>query len=213
MHDIKFAAEPRSGEIKAKNLLLQGRIPIVLYGPAQESVSATIDKVELLRVVDKIAETTSIVLDLEGKEYRAFVKAIQRNKVTDSIIHMDLFVPSQGHKMELNIPIRLIGTPAGVDKGGILDHILNELPVSVLPKDIVDSIDIDISSLGIGSILRVKDLPIPEGMKPLVDGEDPVLLVELPRAAKEVEETEEELEDEGTEPEVINKGKKEEEEE
>ena len=213
MHDIKFAAEPRSGEIKAKNLLLQGRVPVILYGPEQESVSATIDKVELLRVVDKIAETTSIVLDLEGKEYRAFVKAIQRNKVTDSIIHMDLFVPSQGHKMELNIPIRLIGTPAGVDKGGILDHILNELPVSVLPKDIVDSIDIDISSLGIGSILRVKDLPIPEGMKPLVDGEDPVLLVELPRAAKEVEETEEELEDEGTEPEVINKGKKEEEEE
>ena len=212
MHDIKFAAESRSGEIKAKNLLLQGRIPVILYGPEQESVSATIDKVELLRVVDKIAETTSIVLDLEGKEYRAFVKAIQRNKVTDSIIHMDLFVPSQGHKMELNIPIRLIGTPAGVDKGGILDHILNELPVSVLPKDIVDSIDIDISSLGIGSILRVKDLPIPEGMKPLVDGEDPVLLVELPRAAKEVEE-EVEVEDEGTEPEVINKGKKEEEEE
>ena len=212
MHDIKFAAEPRSGEIKAKNLLLQGRVPVILYGPEQESVSATIDKVELLRVIDKIAETTSIVLDLEGKEYRAFVKAIQRNKVTDSIIHMDLFVPSQGHKMELNIPIRLIGTPAGVDKGGILDHILNELPVSVLPKDIVDSIDIDISSLGIGSILRVKDLPIPEGMKPLVDGEDPVLLVELPRAAKEVEE-EVEVEDEGTEPEVINKGKKEEEEE
>lgn len=212
MHDIKFAAEPRSGEIKAKNLLLQGRVPVILYGPEQESVSATIDKVELLRVVDKIAETTSIILDLEGKEYHAFVKAIQRNKVTDSIIHMDLFVPSQGHKMELNIPIRLIGTPAGVDKGGILDHILNELPVSVLPKDIVDSIDIDVSSLGIGSILRVKDLPIPEGIKPLVDGEDPVLLVELPRAAKEVEE-EVEVEDEGTEPEVINKGKKEEEEE
>jgi large subunit ribosomal protein L25 len=110
--------------------------------------------------------------------------------------------------MEIHIPIRLNGKPIGIEKGGIVEHIINELPVSVLPKDIVESIDVDISSFDVGKILRVKDLPIPEGMKPLVDGEEPVLVIELPRAARgaEVEEAPEEKEE--TEPEVINKGKR-----
>ncbi|SSC11653.1 50S ribosomal protein L25 [Mesotoga infera] len=213
MHEINFVAEIRSGETKAKNLLNQGKIPAVVYGPEVETFSVSLDKVEVLRNINKIAETTSVILSLDGKEHHVFLKSVQRNKVTDAIIHLDFYSPSKGHRMEIHIPIRLNGKPIGIEKGGIVEHIINELPVSVLPKDIVESIDVDISSFDVGKILRVKDLPIPEGMKPLVDGEEPVLVIELPRAARgaEVEEAPEEKEE--TEPEVINKGKKEEEEE
>ena len=213
MHEINFVAEIRSGETRAKNLLNQGRIPAVVYGPEVETFSVSLDKVEVLRHINKIAETTFVVLSMDGKEHHVFLKSVQRNKVTDAIIHLDFYSPSKGRRMEIHIPIRLSGKPIGIEKGGIVEHIINELPVSVLPKDIVESIDVDISSFDVGKILRVKDLPIPEGMKPLADGEEPVLVIELPRAARGAKVEEAPEEKEGTEPEVINKGKKEEEEE
>ena len=210
MHEINLVAEPRNGEVKAKNLLIEGKIPGVIYGAEMETISISLDKVEVLRIMKRVAETSSIVLTLDGKEYHAFLKGVQRDKVTDSVIHLDFFVPSSGHKMELRIPIRLVGTPMGVEKGGIVDHIVNELPVSVLPKDIVEEIVVDVSSLDVGHVLRVKDLDIPEGIKPLLDDEDAIMLIALPRVAKEVEEEEAEELEEGVEPEVIKKGKKEE---
>jgi large subunit ribosomal protein L25 len=213
MHEINLVAEPRNGETKAKILVNQGRIPAVVYGPEMETISISLDKVEVLRIMNRVAETTSIVLSLDGKEHRAFLKGVQRDKVTDSVIHLDFFIPSSGHKMELHIPIRLKGTPIGVEKGGIVDHIINELPVAVLPKDIVEEIVVDVSSFDVGHVLRVGDLEIPEGIKPLLDDEDAIMLIALPRAAKEVEEEEVEELEEDVEPEVINKGKKEEEEE
>ncbi|MFA7427838.1 50S ribosomal protein L25, partial [Mesotoga sp.] len=164
MHEINLVAEPRNGEKKAKILVNQGRIPAVVYGPEMETISISLDKVEVLRIMNRVAETTSIVLSLDGKEYRAFLKGVQRDKVTDSVMHLDFFIPSSGHKMELHIPIKLKGTPIGVEKGGIVDHIINELPVSVLPKDIVEEIVVDVSSFDVGHVLRVGDLEIPEGI-------------------------------------------------
>ncbi|CCU86225.1 MULTISPECIES: 50S ribosomal protein L25 [Mesotoga] len=213
MHEINLVAELRNGEMKAKSLLNQGKIPAVVYGPELETVPVSLDKVEILRIMNRIAETTSVVISIDGKEYHTFLKGVQRDKVTDSVIHLDFYVPSSGHKMELRIPIRLKGTPIGVEKGGIVDHIINELPVSVLPKDIVEEIIVDVSSFDVGHVLRVGDLEIPEGIKPLLDDEDAIMLIALPRAVKEVEEEEAEEIEEGVEPEVINKGKKEEEEE
>lgn len=211
MHEMNFAAQARSGETKAKSMLEQGRIPAIIYGPELESVSVSLDKVEVLRAIGKIAETSSILLSVDEKEYHVFLKSVQRNKVTDAIIHMDFYVPSMGRKMELKIPIKLVGKPRGIEKGGIVEHIINELPVSVFPKDIIEEIVVDVTSFDVGKILRVKDLPIPEAIKPLVDMEEPVMVIELPRAAKEVTEEVEEEEEE-IEPEVITKGKQEEEE-
>ncbi|HDP78400.1 MAG TPA: 50S ribosomal protein L25, partial [Mesotoga infera] len=82
MHEINLVAEPRNGDTKAKILMNQGRIPAVVYGPEMETISISLDKVEVLRIMNRVAETTSIVLSLDGKEYRAFLKGVQRDKVT-----------------------------------------------------------------------------------------------------------------------------------
>ena len=210
MHEIKFVAKQRSDDKKAKDFLREGLIPAVVYGPDFEATSVAIDKVDVMRVIGNIVETTPIVLELENgeeKEVHAFLKAVQRNKITDAIMHMDFFVPAKGHRMEVRIPLNFIGIPAGVEKGGIVEHIYNEIPVAVLPADLVEQFDINVENLGLGAVLRVKDLGLPATIKPLLELDEPVFVVESPRLV-EVEEPEEE----GTQPQVIEKAKKEEEE-
>ncbi|AKI96887.1 50S ribosomal protein L25 [Kosmotoga pacifica] len=214
MHELTLTVEPRSKEVKAKDLLKTGKIPAVVYGPDVEPFSISLYKVDIMKHINHLSETTVITLVMEEngerKEIHGFLKAVQRDRVTDSVIHIDFYVPAKGHKMEIHIPINFIGKAKGVEKGGILEHVMTELPVEVLPKDIVDSIDVNVEHLDFGDVLRVKDLPLPEGIKPLLDLEETVAVVEAPRAAI-VEEVVEAAEEE-VEPEVIEKGKKEEEE-
>ncbi|OAA29768.1 50S ribosomal protein L25 [Kosmotoga arenicorallina S304] len=213
MHELTFTVEPRSKDVKAKDLLKAGKIPAVVYGPDVEPMNISLDKVEVVKHINHLSETTIITLafeeDNEKKELHAFLKAVQRDRVSDAVMHLDFYVPSKGHKMEIHVPINLLGKAKGVEKGGILEHIVMNLPVEVLPKDVVDSIDVDVTHLDLGDVLRVKDLPLPEGIKPLLDPEEAIAVIETPRAAlvETVEEVEEEVE-----PEVIEKGKKEEEE-
>ena len=210
MHEIKFVAKQRSNDKKAKDFLNEGLIPAVVYGPDFEATSVAIDKVDVMRVIENIVETTPIVLELENGEEKTvhtFLKAVQRNKVTDAVMHLDFFVPAKGHTMEVHIPLNFIGTPAGVEKGGSVEHVYTEIPVAVLPKDLVEKFDVNIEALELGESLRVKDLNLPETVKPLIDLEESVVIVEAPRVVAEVEpEAEEEAQ-----PEVVEKGKKEEE--
>jgi len=214
MHELTLAVEPRSKGVKAKDLLKVGKIPAVVYGPDVEPLNISLNKVDVVKHINHLSETTVITLTMkennEKKEIHAFLKAVQRDRVNDAVMHLDFYVPAKGHKMEIHIPVNLIGKAKGVEKGGILDHIITNLPVEVLPKDIVDSIDVDVTHLDLGDALRVKDLPLPDGIKPLLDLEETIAVIETPRAA--LVEAVEEVEEEEVEPEVIEKGKKEEEE-
>lgn len=212
MHEVRLPAEKRDTSVKAKDLLKNGKIPAVVYGPDVESFPISVDKVEVMRHINHIVETTPIVFEIEEngekKEYHGFLKAVQRDRVSDAIIHMDFYIPAKGHKMEIHIPIHFIGKAKGVEKGGILEHIITHLPVETLPSTIVEALEVNIEHLDLGDVLRVKDIPLPEGMKVLADPEEPVVVIEVPRSML-AEGTAAEKEEEA-EPEVIEKGKKEE---
>jgi large subunit ribosomal protein L25 len=111
--------------------------------------------------------------------------------------------------MHIHIPLHFVGKPKGVEKGGLEDIIHHELPVEVLPDKIVEHIEVDVSQVDLGESLRVKDIQLPEGIKVTLDPEEVIMTIIAPRVSEEVVEevTEEE------EPEVIGKGKEEEEEE
>jgi large subunit ribosomal protein L25 len=112
-------------------------------------------------------------------------------------------------KIEISIPVHLTGEAKGVKEGGILEQSLWELEIKCLPTEILDSIDVDISDLGINETIYVKDIPLKEGIELLTDEELPVATI---RAMIEVPE-EEVVEEEIAAPEVITEKKREEEEE
>ena len=218
MQQISFETELRDSRTKAKHLLQQGKIPAIVYGPAIEPLTVMLNRSEIMKFVNTLGGTSMVTLNLEDgkarRQIKSFVKAIQRHRVTDAIVHIDFYVPESGHVMDVEVPINLVGKPVGVEQGGVLEKIITYLPVSVLPQDIVERIDVNIEHLEIGDVLRVSDLEIPGSMKIHVDSDQVIAVVEAPRAITAEEEVEEaEGEEEGVEPEVIEKGKKEEAEE
>ncbi len=206
------------GKRPVKRLRKAGYIPAVVYGPGQEPISIKLKKSEVERVFHHITETTPINLKIKTddreKELRVFLKMVQRDKIHDSIVHLDFYVPMKGHKMHINIPVEYKGKPIGVERGGLLEILVEELPVEIDPDKIIDKIEVDIENLGLGESLHVKDLDLPEGVKPIMDEEEVLAVVIAPRRGVEEEEEEAEVveEQEEAQPEVIKKGKEKEEE-
>ena len=192
------AIERKEGE-KANHVKKEGFIPAVVYGPGLEgeNVHLKISLVDTMLMIEKIEETTPIQLNIEkenGETYTltAFLKTIQRHKVSDKPIHADFYVPASGHKMHLNIPIEFVGEAKGLSKGGMLEIHHHELPVEILPKDIVEKFVVDISELDVNDHLTVKDLNIAESIDVLLDPEEIVVAIPVAGRVSETAESEEE---------------------
>lgn len=202
------------GKRVVRRLRNKGYIPAVVYGPETEPLSIVLDRLEVERAFHKISEALPLKLELKSGErvelVDVFVKKVQVDKVTDQIVHIDFYRPAKGHVMKINIPVRIVGKAEGVEKGGILEVIHNELPVETLPSAVVEYMEIDVTKLGLGESVHAKDLKFPEGMKVLLHPEEAIVTVVVPRGLA----VEEEVKPVETtaEPEVIKKGKKEEEE-
>lgn len=209
-----ISATEREGRGKgaARSTRREGRIPGILYGHGEESVALSVDAGELKKLVHSISvENTILDLDFGGSEpYKVLIRELQRHPVRDEFVHIDFFHVAMDEKIQVEIPILLIGTPTGVkNKGGVLDHQLRELEVFCLPGNIPEKVELDVSDLDIGDSIHVSDIQLP----------DVEILTELDRAvvavlAPTVIEVEEEAAAEATltEPEVIGRGKEEDEE-
>ncbi|MCX7653893.1 MAG: 50S ribosomal protein L25 [Fervidobacterium sp.] len=200
-----------------RRLRTQGAIPAVAYGPGIEKpLSLVLSKADFLKIFKHITESTPltlVVVDENGKkafEHLAFIKMVQYDKITDELKHVDFYIPEAHHKMKINVPVEVVGKAIGVEKGGILEVIHHEVPVKALPDKVPEVIKIDVTSLDLGSTLRVKDVVLPEGVEIDMDDEDVLITIVVPRGL-EVETTT--ATTTTTEPEVVKKGKKEEEEE
>ncbi len=198
-----------------RRLRAQGAIPAVAYGPGVEKpLSLVLNKTEFMKIFKHITESTPlnlVVSDENGKklfEHLAFIKMVQYDKLTDELRHVDFYVPEAHHKMKINVPVEVVGKAIGVEKGGILEVIHHEVPVKALPDRVPEVIKIDVTKLDLGSTLRVKDVALPEGVEIDMDDDDVLITIVVPRGL-EVETTPTET---TAEPEVVKKGKKEEEE-
>lgn len=222
--DIVLEVDKRDerGSGAAGRLRAAGLVPAVLYGGDKGSVPITVEEKavrELLKAGS--GDNTIFLLKLKGakEERRAMIKDLQADPISGHFIHIDFIRVTAGHKLNVNIRIDLVGDSVGVRHGGRVDFASRELAIEVLPRDMFDHIDLDISDMEIGDVVTVADLEdrLPESAKFLEDPARVVVLVELPRMVEE-EEEEEELEvegmeiEEGAEPEVIGKGKDEDEE-
>src|SRR5688572_17794815 len=202
-----ISARSREGRGKgaARQTRRDGRIPGVLYGHGEDSVPLSVDANELQRLVHTISiENTIVDLDLgSGEPYKVLIRELQRHPFRDEFVHIDFFHVAMDEKIQVEVPIVLIGTPTGVkNKGGVLDHQLRELEVFCLPGSIPEKIELDVSHLDIGDSIHVSDIQLSD-VEILTDLDRSVVAVLAPT----VIEVEEAAEEAPAEPEVIGRGK------
>jgi large subunit ribosomal protein L25 len=219
MASAALNAQPREGTGKgsARKLRAAGRVPAVIYGHGEETRMLSVDAHELVTLSSKIrVENTVITMNIEGESQasQALVREVQRHAYREDVVHVDFYQIHAGEAITVEVPIRLLGNPPGVKAGGVLQHALNEIEVRCMPDRIPTTLDVDISSLEIGDSVHVSDIPQPEGVEFLIDAERTVCSVMAPTLAVEEEVEEAEVaEGESEEPEVITRGKAEEDEE
>ena len=192
-----LTARPRSerGKNAARALRRSGRIPAVSYGHGEETRSLTVDALELEKLLASISvENTLIELQVEGGDTsRALIREVQQHPFKLVVLHVDFYQVHAGERLTLQIPIRLVGTPVGVeDQGGVLDQVIYELDIECLPVNIPAVAELDVSGLDIGDSLRIHDIRLPD-VEILNDEDLTVCSVTAPTVVEEPEEPETEL--------------------
>jgi large subunit ribosomal protein L25 len=163
--NVALGAQRRSdaGKGAARQLRMTGRIPAVIYGHGREPESLTLGEAELERVLTGLEVGSAVFdLDVEGAPVKALVREIQRHPFRAKILHVDFLEIRAGEKITLQLAVHLTGAPDGVrNGGGVLDQALREVQIRVLPTDIPDRLDADVTELRVGQSLHVSDLRIP----------------------------------------------------
>jgi len=200
------------GTSSSRRMRSDGLLPGIIYGSDKES-----DIVEMnLNQVEKILKNHSsdsvlIEVDLEDEgSVRVLLKEVQYHPVTSSILHVDLQRVVAGKPIQVDVAIELNGEPEGVKSGGIIDHKIHSLSVECLPKDMIESIPVDITNLEIGDSLTVSDITVTSKIKILSDENLQVISINAPKVIDSNDEETEEADEASTEPEVITEKNEEE---
>jgi large subunit ribosomal protein L25 len=214
-NEITVRAQQRAGRGKndARRTRREGLVPVTVYGGEGESVSAVAPLSELAAILRSEAGHNSIfTIDIEGVgASEVMFQDRQIDPVRGRLVHADLRRLVRGQKMEFTVPIHLIGEPVGVrEESGVLEQVLREVEIRCDPRNIPDSIDLDVSNLGVHDMLHVSDIPQDENIEILGAPDTVIATVSVVR--EEPVETPV-AEEAPAEPEVIGKGKKEDEEE
>lgn len=216
MEEISLEAKFRkeTGKGKVKKLRRDGFIPAVMYGMERKPQSIYVFRSALLKLIhEHHIEAALINLKIKDdekkeKKYDCVIKELQYDPIREDIIHVDFNQVSLTKVLKVNVPVVAKGEPVGVkQENGMLDHILWEIEIECLPKDIPEKIEIDVSGLKINDIVQVKNLQPPTGVKILNDPEAIVFSVAPPVKEEVPEPTEEEAAP--AEPEVIKEKKEE----
>jgi large subunit ribosomal protein L25 len=208
MAQVNLAAASRtvSGKGAARSLRREGRVPATLYGHGIAAQSLSVDHKLLGKLLDVIGgEATLVDVSIDGAApVKALVREVQRNPVRRAdVIHLDLYAVVATEAITVEVPVHIIGTADGVrNHGGVLDHHLHRLTVKVLPADIPEHIDIDVTALGVGHAVHVRDITIAKGE---IMNDADVSIVSVIQARAEVAAAP--VEAATASPEVIKKGK------
>ena len=219
MKETKLTAKTRAekGSASAGRLRRTGWFPAVVYGEGRPGLDIQLNEHDFVVMLRSHRSENMIVdLTVEGREkpVKVMLKAMQHHPLTGRIIHVDFYEVSMTRKIEIEVPVKLVGVPTGVaNEGGILEHVLRALRVQCLPADMVEEFELDVSELHIGKTLRVRDVKVDAAkFKVLSDPDQVVAAVAAPRTEEEEKaETEAEAATAAAGPEVLTEKKEEEE--
>jgi len=215
---LEVSRREEQGKGAAGRLRREGKVPAVVYGGHRETVPITVDRKAVADLIQKSEHgiRSIFLLKMAGSDQQrhAMIKEIQIDPIHRKMTHIDFVRVLMDEVVRTTVPVHVNGTPIGVKEGGLLDFQVRELHVECLPTAIPDRVDVDISNLGMHQYVRISELSLPSGVKVLDDPERVVVgvthvraeVVETPEAAAATTEVV------PTEPEVIPRGKKPEEE-
>jgi large subunit ribosomal protein L25 len=211
--EAKLTAAPRSstGKGAARSLRRRGMVPAIIYGHHREAEPLEVDAGQLGRLLTAIGASAAMVdVTVDGREpVKALIREIQRNPVRPSdLLHLDLFEIRADEEITVDVPVHLVGIPDGVRNfAGVLDHLAHKLTVSCFPADLPDHIEVDVTALGIGQQIYVRDITL-DKVEILAEPNQPICTVVPPRTEAVAAVPGEEA---TSEPELIRKPKAEEE--
>lgn len=209
---LKATRREGRGKNDARRARRDGQVPVTIYGGAGEAVAALAPLRELAAILrSDSGRNTIFTVDIEGVEAtEVMFAARQIDPVRSRLVHADFKRLVKGQKIEATVPLRLVGEPYGVrEEAGMLEQIIREVEIRCQPRDIPEHIDVDVTDLKVHDVLHVSDIPTSEGVEILADADTVIATVGVVK-----EEPVEVAPIEGetpAEPEVIGKGKKEEE--
>jgi len=193
---LNLLTRGESGKGAARKLRRAGRVPGVIYGGGDEPVMVSMEARETLQLFQSIPVDNTILnlsLDGEAGPEQALVREVQVHPYRTELLHVDFIRVQRGVPIEVHVPVHLMGLPDGVrNEGGVLEHVAHDITVKCIPSLIPEAIEVDVTGLGIGDVLRAGDLAMPDGVENLVDPERMICGVAAARLAPDELEEEEE---------------------
>lgn len=191
MKQFEISAEKRSDQGKgaSRRLRRTGKAPGILYGAGKAPQPIQVSNNEMLQHLEQEAFYSHIlILKLDGAQEKVVLKDLQRHPYKPIILHMDLLRVDEAKKLYMRVPLHFINENicAGVKTaGGVISHLMTDLEVSCLPKDLPEYIAVDIAEMNLGDTLHVKELKLPGGVEVAGDPEQAVVSCHLPKVVTE----------------------------
>ena len=192
MNEFTLNAEVRSdlGKGASRRLRrLASLVPAVVYGGEKAPESISMLAKEVAKLLENEAAYSHIIeLNIGGAKQSVIIKALQRHPAKGHVLHADFVRVVAGQKLSAHVPVHFINEAAAVKKGGEISHVVAEVEVTCLPKDLPEFIEVDLADAEVGSIVHLSDLKAPKGVEfvALAHGNDlAVANVHAPRVAPE----------------------------
>ena len=179
LSELTLNVSPReaTGRNACKSLRNSGRIPVVLYGK-ELNKTFSIDDKETRMLLRKASGTSSLLrlIGDDGEDELVLIKDLQKDQIKDRILHIDFVQVTRGEDLQTRVPLVVVGEAEGVrNQGGILEVLANDIEIRCRPSKLPSQIEVDITSLGLGSNMQVKDLPLSDDIS-FVDSPDTILV-------------------------------------
>ena len=208
MNEFEVVAQPRTalGTNASRRLRRTGMIPAILYGGGKDPVPLSLDENRIRKQIENeafAAHILTVKVEDEDEESQAVLKSVHRDPATDRVIHMDFQRISASSEIHMRVPLHFINEEEcpGKRAGGIVTHLLVEVEVGCLPRDLPEFIEVDMASLDVGDSVHLSEIVLPEGVHIMAlahnpDNDQPVVSVQHPQKLEaEPEAEEEELEE------------------
>lgn len=191
MNEFEVVARPRDalGTNASRRLRRTGRIPAILYGGGKDPMPLSIEENRIKKQIENEAFAAHVLtVKIDGAESQAVLKSVHREPATERVIHMDFQRISASSEIHMHVPLHFMNEEAcpGKKAGGIVTHLLVEVEVGCLPKDLPEYIEVDMAALEVGDAVHLSELALPEGVHIMAlahnpDNDQPVVSVQHPQ--------------------------------
>jgi large subunit ribosomal protein L25 len=189
---VKLTAQPRAaaGKGETNRLRRSGRVPAILYGYEVEPTAVSVDDRELYHALHGPAGRNALIaLELEGETTLVVVRDLQRHALRRDTMHVDFLAVDRKARIEVEVPIHLVGVDDVARDGGFLNHVRHAVPIMVRPLDTPDFIELSVAGMAIGDMRRLSDIVsmLPEGSEIADDPEGVIVTITAPAGGGDTE--------------------------